>query len=102
MDGRREDDGNDSERRTRMADRGAYERFGWLFSGGLLATRPAVRAIERLMAVLTEAIALTAGKGANALQKPRNGVAGPASRTGPSMPRSRRVSGKCIQGDEDG
>jgi hypothetical protein len=37
-----------------------FERFGWLLSGGLLATRPAVRAFGWLSEALTTGLALFA------------------------------------------
>ncbi len=45
----------------------SYERFGWLFSGGLLATRPASAAVARLSSLVTRTLALFAGK-----EKPRD------------------------------
>jgi hypothetical protein len=39
-----------------------YERFGWLFSGGLLATRPATKTIELVSAVLARGAAFVLGR----------------------------------------
>ncbi len=39
-----------------------YERFGWIFSGGLLATRPATAVVDALSRFVTRTLTFVAGK----------------------------------------
>jgi hypothetical protein len=49
-----------------------YERFGWRFSGGLLATRPAAAVVDGLSRLLTRSLALVAAMKERAQPRPRD------------------------------
>ena len=48
----------DRERVSEGGTKQPYERFGWRFSGGLLALRPVSEAMDRLVVALENAVAL--------------------------------------------